>query len=80
MIKNCHVANDYLDYLSVIKGRSKHTLQEYEVDLRMFFRFVNNSRGLTENKNISDFSFVDIDLIKTITLVEMHAFIAFCKN
>jgi Site-specific recombinase XerD len=63
----------YLSYLSVMKGRSDNTIDEYRNDLNMFFRFIKETRYPgTENINVSD---IDIDFIKSISIHEMYYFI-----
>lgn len=73
---------DFLRYLSVIKNKSELTVLEYASDLRMFFRFICIERGLV-SKEIDfdkiDVSFIDIDLIKTITISDAYAFLSYCK-
>ncbi|HBX22455.1 MAG TPA: hypothetical protein DEF34_02290 [Desulfotomaculum sp.] len=76
--RTCPVVEQYLGYLTVIKGRSENTIKEYRTDLLMFFDFVMLSRYKTiQNKN---FASVDLEFIQTISLNDMYAFIAYCQN
>jgi len=76
--KTCPIVEQYLSYLIAIKGRSENTVKEYRTDLLMFFSFVILSKGTPMlDKN---FSWVDLDYIKTISLNDMYAFIAYCQN
>ena len=34
------ILSDFLDYLSVVKGKSDNTLKEYRLDLINFFNFI----------------------------------------
>lgn len=67
----------YLGYLETVKGRSAKTVEEYYRDLRTFFRYIKQSRGLVdpsvsfEEISISD---VDIDLIRTIDLTTVFEY------
>lgn len=76
--KTCPLVEQYLGYLVVIKGRSENTIKEYRTDLLMFFRFVMLSRNTPMlDKN---FSGVNLEFIKNISLNDMYAFIAYCQN
>lgn len=35
--KTCMILEQYLNYLSIIKGRSDNTIKEYRTDILMFF-------------------------------------------
>lgn len=76
--KTCQILEQYLGYLSVIKGRSECTIKEYRTDILSFFVFVCSFRGcpLTDQ----NFAFADIAFVKTITLNEMYAFISYCQD
>lgn len=73
-IKSCRLLEQYLSYLSVMKGRSENTIDEYRNDLLMFFRFVRHSR-VPENSDM-EMSSIDIEFIKSITIHDMYCFIA----
>ncbi len=72
------IIKEFLLYKQNIQGRSLKTVDEYYIDLRTFFRYINMSRGLssadTEFENI-DISNIDIGIIKTITLRETYEFL-----
>ncbi|EQB4340874.1 tyrosine-type recombinase/integrase [Clostridium botulinum] len=74
---------DFLNYLKVIKNKSQNTIDGYEVDLRMFFRFYKIDKGLV-SKDIK-FSSVDIsditdNHIKSIILQDLYNFMYFLQN
>ena len=77
------IIRDFLTYNESIKGKSSNSIDEYYLDLQTFFRYIKQMRGLADknaeftNISISD---VDINLIKTITLSDIYAFLVFCKN
>ncbi len=75
--------NEFVTYLSIIKGKSDLTVLEYASDLRTFFRFMKKIRGLTSPEesfdeiNIKD---IDTDFIASITLSDAYNYLIFCKN
>ena len=68
---------DYLYYLQTVKGKSPNTVDEYFCDLRTFFRFIKQKRGLCDPSlpfsqiKIDD---VDLELIRSITLTDAYEF------
>ena len=77
------VIRDFLTYNETIKGKSSRSVEEYYLDLQTFFRYILMVRGLvpkdTDFKDISIES-VDLELIRSITVSDLYAFIVFCKN
>ncbi|NLD87587.1 MAG: site-specific integrase, partial [Clostridiales bacterium] len=77
------VIRDFLNYLSSVRGRSDATIKEYFLDLRTFFRFIKQYKGIVQddvkfsNISIND---IDIDFIRSITLSDMYEFMIFVKN
>jgi len=76
------VIRDYLFYIDGIANKSKLTVQEYYTDLRTFFRYIKMQRGLTDSDVFEDIIIddVNIDLLKTVTLTDLHAFLVYCRN
>ena len=71
------VIREYLGYIKTIKGKSKLTAAEYYTDLRTFFRYIKLKRNLVDpNLEFEDIKIndVDIDLIKTITLMDIFEY------
>ena len=77
------IIKGFLVYSETIKNKSANSVNEYYTDLRTFFRYILMIRGLSPSdvdfKEI-DISSVDLDLVKTITLQDLYAFLVFCKN
>ncbi len=77
------VIRDFLTYNETIKGKSSRSVEGYFIDLQTFFRYLLLVRGMvpkdTELENI-DISPVNIELIKTVTIADLYAFMVFCKN
>lgn len=73
----------YLDYLTAIKSKSQLTVLEYASDLRLFFRYISKTRGLTDKDTPFDeinISLMPNDIICSVTLEEAYSFLRFCRN
>ncbi|MBU7006044.1 tyrosine recombinase XerC [Phosphitispora fastidiosa] len=74
----CPLLEQYLGYLTVIKGRSDNTILEYRTDILSFFKFILQARNIPfVDKNFQD---IDIEFIKSINLNDMYAYIAYCQS
>lgn len=73
------IIRDYLNYMTVVKGKSRLTVQEYYTDLRTFFRFFKSFHGISKEEfdkiPVDD---VDIDMIKSVTLSDVYEFMNYC--
>jgi len=77
------VLSDFLSYMQTIKGKSINTVQVYFYDLRVFLRFMKLHRNLVDKKTeFSEIQITDIDIpfIRSITLSDLYAFMAFVSN
>ena len=74
--KSCQLLEQYLGYLTTIKGRSNNTVIEYRIDILHFLRYVSQSR----KEAYDDYSYADLKYIKSISLNEMYGFISYCQN
>ena len=77
------VLRDYLGYMETIKGRSSNTVDGYFIDLRTFFRFLLESRGLSAVSDADqpiDIRSVDLQLLRTVTLNDLFEFMNYSKN
>lgn len=73
----------FLVYHETIKGHSKKTVEEYYLDLRTFFRFLKQRRGLASPTcELDDISISDIDLafVKSVTLSDIYDFLSFLSR
>ncbi len=64
--------------METIKGRSSATINSYYIDLRNFFRFMKELRGLLPSKtsfNKIPISDISIDFIRTITLSDVYEYL-----
>lgn len=74
------VIKDYLYYLQTVRGKSAKTIDEYFSDLRTFFRFLKQKKGLVDSSvPFSDIKIDDIDIefIKSVTLTDAYEFMNF---
>lgn len=74
---------EFLNYLSVIRGRSNNTIDGYRIDLCLLFKFLMIYKKLYakdtkfENIIIKD---IDDNFIKNIKLSDLYAFLAFVER
>ena len=79
-------AKDFLNYQSIIKNRSATTVEQYCLDLRLFFKFMfcklnNISSALIENEDVTmDISVFDDNFYNNVTLGDAYEFLAYCRN
>lgn len=74
------VIRDYLVYLETIMGRSPRTVNEYYLDLRTFFRYLLQKRGLVSPaQDFSEISLelVDLKLVQSVSRAEVLDFLIF---
>lgn len=84
ILQNCpNILRDFLTYNETIKGKSSRSVEGYYLDLLTFFRYLLLARGRvdknTEFEDI-DIASVDIELIKTVTISDLYAFLVYCKD
>lgn len=84
VLQNCPpIIRDFLTYNETIKGKSSRSVEGYYIDLQTFFRYLLTVRGLEDCKTPFeeiDISGVDINLIKTVTISDLYAYLVYCKN
>lgn len=77
------IIRNFLTYSETIKGKSTNTIEEYYNDLKTFFRYILYIRNKTRNDiDFKDITIdcVDDELIRSISLYDLHSFLVFCKN
>ncbi len=70
-------------YSETVKNKSELSVNEYYTDLRTFFRYILKIRNLSPadtDFNKIDISKIDLELVKTVTLQDLHSFLIFCKS
>lgn len=70
---------DFLTHHETIKNHSKKTIQEYFLDLRLFFRFLKIHKGLANEIDWDTLTITDIDedFLRRVTLSDAYAFLSF---
>ncbi|MDR3310368.1 MAG: tyrosine recombinase XerC [Oscillospiraceae bacterium] len=74
------ILREFLTYHESIRGHSKKTVDEYFLDLRVFFRFMKLQRGLVgDGADFNEIPIrdVNLDFIKTITLTDVYDYLSF---
>lgn len=77
------ILRDFLNYLQTIRGKSINTIKVYFYDLRVFFRFLKIHKNLIDSKTeftSIDISDIDINIIKTVSLSDLYAFMSYASN
>jgi len=84
ILQSCpDVIRDFLTYNETIKGKSSRSVEGYYIDLQVFFRYILLVRGMVAKDTAFDeitIESVNINLIKTITITDLYAFLVFCKE
>lgn len=71
---------DYIYYLQTIRNKSQKTVNEYYLDLRMFFRFIKQKRHLVpDDVDFNDIKIddINIDLVRSISLNDAYEYMDF---
>ena len=76
--------NDFLDYSLTILNKSPNSVKEYNYDIANFLKFIKHRFRLVkvdinEIKSIK-IDDMDLDVIKRITIEDIHSFLAYLKN
>lgn len=74
--------NSFLDYTATILNKSPNTVKEYNYDLNTFLKFILYHFKMTDKTEIRDIDIHDmgIDVLKRVTLDDIHAFLFYLKN
>ena len=79
----CPLLRDYLTYSETIKGKSTQTVEQYCIDITLFFKYLKQERALVQtNVPFEDIKTddIDIELLKTVTITDLYGFIVYCKS
>ena len=74
---------DFLVYHETIQGHSRHTVDEYFLDLRNFFRFLKRDRGLVASNTPLDtvtIHDVDIKLAGSVTITDVYSYMQYLSR
>ena len=76
--------NDFLDYSLTILNKSPNSVKEYNYDIAHFLKFIKHRYRLAkvDIKDVKTISIndMDLDIIKKITIEDIHAFLAYLKS
>ena len=77
--KNPDFLNSFLDYSITILNKSPNSIKEYNYDLAMFLKYIMIHFRQTDEKDFKniDISNFPINLLKKITLNDIHAFVSY---
>ena len=74
---------DFLTYNETIKGKSSRSVEGYYIDLRTFFRYLLLVRDIAPKDvefNKIDINAADIELVRSVTISDLYAFMVYCKE
>ncbi len=73
---------DFTTYMEVILGRTKKTVDNYYIDIRLFLRYLLVLRGFSSMDEFETISIqnMDIELLKTVTLHDLYDFLAYTSS
>lgn len=77
------IVKEFLGYTETVKGRAAHTVDEYFIDLRTFFRYMKQIRGIvpadtpTESIQIHD---IDLPFISDITRSDVVLYMSYLAS
>lgn len=77
------ILRDFLVYHETIQGHSRKTVDEYCLDLRNFFRFLKQSKGLIpKDIPLDDVSIADVDLalVRDVTLTDIYSYMNYLSR
>ena len=79
---NPDFVNSFLDYTITILNKSPNSVKEYNYDIAMFLKFIMLHYQLTDSQDMKEVIIKDmnIEIIKKITLNDIHAFLAYLTN
>lgn len=74
--------NSFLEYLTGILNKSPNTVKEYNYDLAHFLKFIMKHFDLSKEEDIKEIDIHDmsIDVLKRITLNDIHSFLYYLTN
>lgn len=74
---------DFANHQLAIKNKSELTVDEYALDLILFFRYLKAQQsGKVPSPSFSDIDISDIDIefLRKVTLADAYAFLSYCKS
>jgi site-specific recombinase XerD len=76
---SCALLEQVLSYLTLVRGRSALTAEEYSVDCLMLFEYIKRMRGVPQSVLAGrDFSDVNAEFLRSVSAADLYAFITYC--
>lgn len=76
------VMREFLTYHKAVMGHADKTVEEYALDLRLFFRWLLRERGRAEDVPFDGIAVtaVDAELLRTVTRADIYGFLSFLQQ
>lgn len=77
------ILREFLTYHETVKDHSKKTVDEYFLDLRMFFRYIKLIKNkVPRNTELEEISIMDVDLalIQSVTLSDVYEYLSYLSR
>ena len=77
------ILRDFLGYHKTVKSHSPHTVDEYFLDLRNFFRYMKQTRiPSCKDMNLDEIDIMDVDItfVKSITLTDVYDYMDYLSR
>lgn len=74
---------EFLTYMRVVKNRSERTVEAYYIDISNFLKFIKLQKSSVSFNSVSndvDIADVSIDVIKSITLLDVYEYLNYTAN
>lgn len=76
------IVREFLAYHKAVMGHADKTVEEYALDLRLFFRWLLRERGLHGDAPFEEIDVkpVDVPLLRTVTRTDIYGFLSFLQQ
>ena len=76
------IMREFLAYHKAVMGHADKTVEEYALDLRLFFRWLLRERGLHGDAPFEEIDVkpVDVPLLRTVTRTDIYGFLSFLQQ
>ena len=77
------ILRDFLAYHETVKAHSKHTVDEYYLDLRNFFRYMKQIRDpALSDKALDEIDIMDVGLefVGSVTLTDIYGYMTYLSR
>lgn len=77
------IVREFLNHINVVKNKSSLTVDEYALDLKLFLRFLKQSKGSVPSPadfDRLDITDIDVGFLSKVTLMDAYSFLSYCKD